>query len=454
MKKAIIVAIAMAVCVALAGIAVEAQSSPAYKLSDEYYWKAPIVSDRVFFTSRLQQRDYDEVLEELIDSEQKPVSQEKMDEILENDKAYLASNLLSDGRYLVEDWIEKKAEKLLSRIHFATVSKESLSEVTGEDFQISLPGLTGKREINLCQIVIEDKKVVSPRDIGSCSADYIWSSDGSLLFLATDTGLWSVDGETREVKEITVADDKHYAYSKQYCEEKGMYPFTWVGYLYPHPTQNKIAYSSPRDVWPETGNLIYVHDLDSNTISILGQKGVRHQIAGWISADSLLCMFEDDNAKVTFGIVCLDGTITPISLEGNRPEIYGVTEGLFVYAEQLGSPTIHIVSVSAAKTVEELKKESLGDITYLVGNFAFNPSANRCVVLSNPSRFEWKIGVSVWERETNRIKRISAESFTNDETTFIGDFRWLNDNTLCLYVYDSKGNESTWIYEIKGGGQE
>ncbi len=374
-----------------------------------------------------------------------------------------------NGRFLIEDWLNRRGILLLPKIDLATW-KDDRVIIREKGFEIKLPRIgngpspTESVPIPLMQITVGERVFVLPQNINGALADFILSQDGSTLFLATTLGLWSVDAATGNVTEITAADDARVQTIKEYtAAHDSVVPYSWAGYLYPHPTRNRIAYTSARDVWPETGNRIYVHELGSGSVTVLGRTDVRNCIEGWIGDDALLCSFTDEAAQKTFGIVSLDGTIlpldgeaVPLAITGENPTVYGVADGLFLYGETIGSNRMHLIRRNDNGDLTEWSEE-IGEACGLIGPKSFSPSAAKCAISSNPHKMEMTFELTVWSWKTADFQTIRAEELTGNPEDYVADFFWIDDETLCVKTTvknEQKPNDPNetyafWVYALK-----
>lgn len=422
-------------------------------ISNEYY--APILlanSDQILFQKTLQENDYAQILEALVDTSV-PVDLAAVEKAATDPDANLPDNMLPDGRVLRGDWREIQ-EKLIASAQVVTALCSSTMVATASDSQISI--VTDDASYKMNVVVVDGQQYIIPES-GLSSCEIIPSTNESVFY--DNQGIWLVNPQTLETNEILPSkyNGKTYEELLEQATQNGNTNLVWSNQVCVNDGGSKLAYISDKE------NLltysVFMYDMETEEeILVCSDPDYNYLMIGWISDDTILC-YKLKGEGLTVVAIDATGNEQVISLETDDPNIIDISGDLIAYRGP-GSNDVWISRYNGTSSPEVVTHVDLKDgvVCVMAGAEEFSPSGDKFAFIYSPSassesRYLWTIDLAA-----SRInKEMSLPTIAGD-TIGVHNFAWKNSTELVVNIYaqESKGNEtiSTWNYTVRGGNQD
>lgn len=106
------------------------------------------------------------------------------------------------------------------------------------------------------------------------------------------------------------------------------------------PDGNTVVYHSNKDCIDAGGMSVFAFDLNTGEERILlkSENGAYDGVFAWLDDRTLLCFCTPDQGKTRYLVCGLDGGATPVSFQGEAPNIYAVRGRYLAYESDLFHP--------------------------------------------------------------------------------------------------------------------
>src|SRR5690606_137789 len=139
--------------------------------------------------NRLGEDDYLEILNALVDKNSEPLSIEEMKMIEDDPNAVFVDNLLPNGQYLVENWIDLQTAMINSKFKIGVLDDFSVIRSPSEE-EIIQKIKTGFNEIELTlkKVIVNGKSIVIPKNMDDFPLQFSITPDGMKSIISSDNG--------------------------------------------------------------------------------------------------------------------------------------------------------------------------------------------------------------------------------------------------------------------------
>ena len=420
-------------------------------IGNENYSMLPINSENPLLTKHLQDHDYIQIENALVDKSVAPMSAESLAIFEADPDAVMVDNMLPNGEYLKANWAELRADLVDGKMESKFLKEEG--KVNAKEFNATIKSIKGKEIVKMKLVESDGSTFVIPNNPDELSSQFIITPDGKNSFLASDLGIWLItDRGSKKISSDTYDSKSYEELSEQSIKFYDENIVKWNDNIMPNPGSSKLAYISNKHNIDNGHNALFVYDLEtSNENLIVESDNANYMDVGWLDDNNVLCL-KLDKGNMEYVVVGLDGNEVPLSLNGDKPFVYAVQNNLIAYAESLGSEYIHIAKYTGTSSLEGLQDVEMGWQTRIrVGNHGFSPDNSKFACLYIPKENQDTRYVEIVDFKNNSLINIDSLPGSSD---YILEFSWIDDNTL-LVVTDrnTKGitEESTWTYTINGG---
>ena len=227
-----------------------------------------------------------------------------------------------------------------------------------------------------------------------------------------------------------------------FIDEDKLEPIYWNCHLSESPNGRHIIYSSNR----VNRNSYAIFDMNIETLEetmVIEKEGVIYTPEGWIDNEVFVCS-ATDSGQISYCVVDLNGSVTPIVLDGQAPRLIDLVRDYIVYTPNSATNNeIYVMKRSVDNQFEKVMRvdvkgtfRSYSDTYQDKLAFVYAPTTNThqrllCIVDLNTSE--------------KTIVRPPSEQHA------IRSIKWLDDNSIYVVLATTKnGIASTdgWIYEL------
>lgn len=400
----------------------------------------------------LQDKDYDEIENALVDAKASPVSLQEMAELQSDPDAVLVDNLLPNGKYLQSNWRELYPTELAKKVETRTLDDGHIKPVN--QFKVSFDEIDGVKTVQMETYDIAGKDIVIPKLPDHFPGRFIITPDGEKSFIASNLGIWEVvDNKAIKISQSSYEGEKYDDIVARSQKLYGENLVMWNHGVKANPEGNMLSYISNKYDIENNHNGIFVFDLTTNTEKILvASDSVDYNIVGWLDEDTMLSKVLQSGKPMSYAAVNLDGEIIPLDLEGKSPYVCSFGENIFAYAEYNGSNQIHIAKFTGSDGIKELAVMNLdGSSRFKPGINGFSPDYSKFICLYVPEDKENISYIQVLDLNT------SQETFLTDlpaGSEYILEASWVDNETLLIVtgqITRGQTEEATWTYKLEGG---
>lgn len=430
-----------------------ASSTAWNSISEEYY--SPVLIDdkgQVLLRKNLQQDDYKEILEKLVDTSI-PADTAAITEAATNPNAHLPDNMLPDGRVLRSDW-QTVQERLISNAQAVTALRDSAIVEANAASRLEL--MTECANYRMKVLTLENQRYVLPEN--SMKVCEVLPQTRECVFY-DDSGIWLLNPQTMKTNKILPSEYNGKTY-KELSEDAAQIGNTssivWSNQVCANEAGTMLAYISNKE------NLltysVFMYDIETGEEKLVQVSDDHNYLMiGWVNESTVLC-YKLRGQGLNIVAIDSNGNELPIVLATDEPHIIDVSKGRIAYRSP-GSNDLWISKYTGeASTDLELHMDLKGGvICVMAGADEFSPSGNKFAFIYSPSASSQERHLWTIDLDSCKIMKDSTLPTINSNIIGVHNFAWKNDSELIVNVYaqDDEGNEaiSTWNYEVRGGGQ-
>ncbi|OJV63136.1 MAG: hypothetical protein BGO41_10590 [Clostridiales bacterium 38-18] len=412
---------------------------------DSQYQVFSTSDNEKILTKILQDKDYLEIMEQLIDFDIKPMTSEELKKIKEDKDAYLPDNILPDGRYLKENWVSLQNELIKEKTKsfvFGSVEKNN-SEV--------MINVERGTKVTFEKVSKLAGDILVPISSNLEAFNYSISKNGKKTFFAGENGLYVVDPQTNNVKELSKIDDLKYRELVEKSFKK--YNLNTVfanSAILPSDDGSNVIFLSNRDSFDENINEIYLSNVEDGNVKVLKtNKKENYYPQSWLDDRNILFSIIDSSVP-ELSIIDIDQNEINLGIRGF---VLSVSGHYIAYTEELGGNVIHIIKFNENKVEEVGTYEIPGNIVSYQGFNGFSPNNDEFVVIYSPQNDSEHVFATLLDIKSKTNKIIN--NLPNDGS-IISSCDWIDNKSIMMTIGTLSNNDlktltnSTWIYNIKG----
>ncbi|MCU6707262.1 hypothetical protein M6D81_00955 [Paenibacillus sp. J5C_2022] len=406
-----------------------------------------------------QDRDYAAALEALVDDSAAPMSKEEIEKIKADPNASMVDNVLPDGRYLQDNWVELQNKMVEATIAIRTTEGTSIGNpLIGRRFERTVA--TGNRDavIKLQEIEIDGGLMIIPQNPNQLPGEFIISPDGMQSYLAVDNALYTINSDDKQLRRLSsdTYNGKTYEQLNELSLKQSPHSgLVWNAGIIWNQDYTKLIYHSNKHNPNDTnGMALFAYDIESGTEELIEYTpGADYMIKGWTAAGSMICTKVIDGSRLTTVIVTMDGEEFDVKLEGDAKQLYDTRDGHIAYATHEGNGvTFHIAKLNEVGQSQEITSIPLEGGYRQQGPEGFSPDHKYFSILYAPDDKSSKREVKVVDLDTNEIIDIRTFPENVPSSANVTTVSWLRNDALLiiLSVDDPDGvmQLSTWIYSL------
>ncbi len=403
-------------------------------------------SQNLLLSKMLQPSEVNEILNQLVDTEKTPLTKQELQQIKKDPNAYLTDNILPDGRYLKDNYVELEMQMVqeLSKPFVYGVETQTIEQITVLIDQ--------KATLNCERIKVKNGFVLKPiTEINSQYFSYIFSDDGSQTIIVFENGIWKIDANSMAFQKIIEMDAD--TYSSLYdasIKRFGMNQVFPNSFVTVNATAEIIAYISNRNSFDDGTSDLYLLDSTTGKETVFKadkDKGENYRPEKWLDDNNLL-VYTMSSYGNELKVFTMDGEVIPLGIDGT---IYATSANKIAYFSDWVSPIIHLAEFEGEKIIpiSEINLPNQIDTRYAYDKFNSDGSKLVCSYISSDDNFI--SGFMIYDFKTKNLTTVDQFPDDND---YFNSYVWLNQNTLLFTLAKNGVNEndertfSTWMYHL------
>jgi len=426
-------------------------------VSDEHYKKLPVKTSDPIVEKHLQDSDYIETLESLVDQNVDPADLSLYDD----EDSHMVDNMLPDGRYLLDDWMERQQGLLKARAHVTTLSTLATSSQFNKNgvytFDFSREASSDvTQSISFQKLMIDNKVMMVPLNWGSQNFEWYVTPNKEKSIIANEYGIWLMDPSSNQINQISPNSYQNKTIEELIDKSMELYGedlIVWNADVSLAPNSEKLVYVSNKNSFQDGGTGVFMLDLNNKSETLLAYtQGRDNLIEGWINEDVVLCQ-SIARGDVKYVAIDMSGEEVILDLLGDDPTVYSVQDNQIAYCpDYCNTNEMYIAKYNGTSTPEIIKRAEMGVETRLqVGTQGFSPD-NKCFAcLYLPENNHSTRYVQIVSLVGNEIIEIDSFPKACGDTAYIHRFAWIDDKTLLINIgeeIDGNLKITTWTYSI------
>jgi len=419
-------------------------------VSDERYQLLPIDIDHSILISLPQSSDYAAALELLVDESAVPMTSEVIEAIKADPNASMVDNVLPDGRFLKDNWIELQNKIVEDSRTFRLLSGSNISAPINV-FEATLETGHDDLIIDLYSFEVDGKTKNVPKKYGN----YTFTPDGQKFFIYTEKGIWLINSVNQQLDQLSADSYNGKTYEALVEESFKLYKENavhWNSSVTPSPDSTMLIYKSRKHNIENREEAFFKFDLGSGVETMFKQSGdIYYEMNGWLTSNSIVCTKFLENGTVPV-LINLDGEEIELQLTGDSPFIYNMNDGLIAYvADQKSKGQFHIAKVDDTGAVNELTSTPIDGRIVMRGIDSFSPDLSYASFLYSPNDNPEARYIKVIDLSNNNVIDIDSLPDNKDSSAYILEYHWADNNTLLVTIkeYEEKTEKpSTWTYSL------
>lgn len=425
-------------------------------VSDEYYKLLRVDTDHPILLSIPQDSDYAKALASLVDESAVPMTSQEIEAIQADPNASMVDNVLPDGRFLKENWVQLQNEIVEASQTVRIWSQHSISApINSQVFETIVNTGHGELLLNLQKLQVDDKTIFIPKSNKNFPAEFTITPDGQKSFVHAENGLWLINRSNNQLEQLSSNTYNGKTYEALVKESFDLYKenvIHWNAGVLPSPDSTKLVYQSRKNNIEAREATLFVFDLASGVETMITHsENVEYRIEGWVTSDSIICTKYQDSG-ITLVLISLNGEEINLPFEGESPIVYSVKDGLIAYATHRSSNSeFHIARVDEVGVIHEIFSTQLDERIVMRGIKSFSPKLSYAAILCSSNNSSIGRYVKVVDLSTNTVTVIDSLPEGTNTSADILEFSWANDNTLLVTIQEDVAKAqkmSTWTYSL------
>ncbi|MFD0959630.1 hypothetical protein [Paenibacillus chungangensis] len=406
-----------------------------------------------------QDRDYAAALEAVVDDAAAPMSKEEIEKIKADPNASMVDNVLPDGRYLQDNWVELQNEMVEASIAIRTTEGTSIgNSLPGRRFERTIA--MGNRDalIKLQEVEVEGRLIIAPQNPNQFPGEFIISPDGMQSYLAVDNALYAIHSDDKQLRRLSsdTYNGKTYEQLNELALKQSPHSgLVWnAGVIWNRDYTKLIYHSNKHNPNDTTGMALFAYDIKSGAEELITYTpGADYMINGWTAAGSMICTKVMHGSHLTTVVVTMDGEEFEVKLEGDAKQLYDARDGVIAYATHEGKGvTFHIAKLSESGHMQKITSITLEGGYRQQGSEGFSQGLKYFSILYAPDDKSFKREVKVVDLDTNEIIDIHTFPENVHSSANIISVSWLRNDALLIILSedDASGAKqlSSWIYRL------
>lgn len=454
----LVAAVAVTASLGLSAYAAGGPNTTWTKIGEGYYTSMPAVGQTVVLQRTLTDKDYEEIQQQLIDTTREPdlVSAEKA----KNDPdIILPDNMLPDGRFLKENWIELE-QQLIAEYQNVLVRNQDGAYQTGasQNSKKSSVTLDAKESLTLQteQLKIGNETILLPKAEAGAIVGSAAMPDGKNVVAYNEQEMWIVSSQAKRAKLAVPNTYQGKSYDALVEESYSKYAenaVLWCGQVTPAPDSKKIAYAANKNDL-DGGYSVFLYDMASGTERLVRPgNGYFYLIAGWVDENNILCYKIKDDTR-TFVVVGTDGSETTLKFATPDAQLIATKAGLIAYTNTENN-TVYVGRYQGTGELAAVYQSPVGGSLRLRTDVnEFNPDATKLALVYVPDNGPYKREVKIFDltESGNAMEKVSLPQSAKGTRNNVLEASWTNDGDLLVIAEAATGTEtpsySTWQYRV------
>lgn len=371
--------------------------------------------------------------------------------------AILPDNMLPDGTFLKENWIELQNE-LISKYKKIITNSDTgeFIDITKKQRLNSFLTLDADvfSGVNVQAVTIDTATVLVPYINYGSSTNTVLTPDGKNLIAFNEQGMWIVSADSPSEKMATKKTFNGETYdtlSKKSIDRYDKNIVFWCGQVEPSPDCEKVAFVSNKN--DLTGYSIFLYDLGtSKEILLRSEPGYYYLIVDWIDKDNILC-YKIKGQERTFVAINLDGNEIELNFEISDEQIIASKDGMIAYTNS-ANDTVYVGKFENTSTLSTIHKYKLnGTLRVRDGVNVFSPDNSKLALVYVPDGNRYEREVKIFDLSNGSTQNVAFPE-KKGEIAAVLEVSWIDNNTLLTVVIsglDESESFTTWRYSVIGG---
>lgn len=363
-------------------------------------------------------------------------------------------------------WEDDRPE-ILPLLTFKKITPQNtLAGLRKEVFEVSCKGREETIKVKLAKLRVNGKSILVAANPESSSSGLVFSPDNTKCLVATEKELWLIEAGKEDAIKISkdLFNGKTYAelrseLQKKLAGKEGPAVLWWNDNPVFSPDGSKIVYMTNRDCVASGGSSLWLYDLATRKERPLVRNvaGEHYRCKAWVDNSHVIYQKFARGASRYF-IADLQGNSIELKLEGQKPEIFAVHNGLLAYTPDCTAPkTVCIAKISFSdfsttkiyeKTIGGALREVLPGTTYRPRGY-FAPDGSRLAYLFAPDTGETAQQIAIVDLAAKKEVILKEALSKEGARAVLYDFDWLDGRRLLVRVsrvVNGMSEISSWIY--------
>ncbi len=423
-------------------------------VDDSYYSLVKIEKSAPILVKHLQKSDYDDIIEQLVDTSIEPDTTAAHIAASDPD-AVLPDNMLPDGRFLRENWQELYEELVsnTSEIKMLDIREENsvtLKNATVHNKKIS--GINSDLNDASVKLISTDNGALAlPNNIDDTSSTFSTIPNSGSVLYTTENELVQIGSNgISNIVSPEVYDGKTYEdLVAESIELYGENRAFWNGQTSVSPDGTHVAYVSNKADIQGTWDLFVLNLNTGMETRLCDDSTMNYFVEKWLDPEHILCMKVHDSGY-EYVVVNQDGREHGLNLATDNPVILGVKNGVIAYGND-ANDTIYIGKYNNSPQLKEIAEFKLeGTFRIRPGIDSFSPDGKSFAYILVPENNYYGRDLVVVDLDSLTSKTNKTIPVGTKTTNSVLEFDWVNNTDLLTSVISNNSQTiSSWIYHSK-----
>ena len=423
-------------------------------IDDSYYSLVKVEKSAPILVKRLQKSDYDDIIEQLVDTSIEPDTAAARIAASDPD-AVLPDNMLPDGRFLREDWQELYEGLISNASEIKTLNIREENSVTLENVTVRNKKISGSNsdlnDMSVKLISTDNGALALPNSLDNTSSTFSTIPNSKSVLYATENELVQIGSNgTSNIVSPEVYDGKTYEdLVAESIELYGENRAFWNGQTNVAPDGTHVAYVSNKADIQGTWDLFVLNLNTGVETRLCDDSTMDYFVEQWLDPEHILCMKVHDSGY-EYVVVSQDGHEHELDFVTDNPVILGVRNGLIAYGND-ANDIIYIGKYNNSPQLEEVAEFKLeGTFRIRPGIDPFSPDGKSFAYILVPENNYYGRDLVVVDLDSMTTKSNQTIPVGTKTTNSVLEFDWIDNTDLLTSVISNDSQTiSSWIYHSK-----
>lgn len=433
------------------------KTTNSWELIDDGYYSGISINNKTSVLLRnITNEDLLAIQSQLIDTTI-PADKVSAERSVNDPDAILPDNMLPDGTFLKENWIELQNElisgykKIITSFDTGEYIDITKNQRLNSPLTLDADVFTG---VDLGAVTVDTAMVLVPYITYGSSTNTVLTPDGKNIIAFNEQGMWiaSADSLSEKMGTKRIFNGETYdTLSKKSIDLYDKNIVFWCGQVEPSPDSEKVAFVSNKN--DLTGYSVFLYDLaTSEEVLLRSEPGYFYLIADWIDKENILC-YKIKGQERTFVVINLDGKEIELDFEIPDEQIIAAKDGMIAHTNS-ANDTVYVAKFENTSDLSIIYKYKLnGTLRVRDGVNVFSPDNSKLALVYVPDGNEYGREVKIFDLSNDSAQNVAFPAKKAGMTAIL-EISWIDNSNLLTVVVsglDESESFSTWCYSVIGG---